>query len=83
MTLARMGIMENRLTTSAFESGIESMETPMQSAERVVSIMDFDSSGMITCVTTKPLAGGLGTVRDSMSMRSITMDGWRELNGKQ
>jgi hypothetical protein len=73
--------MENQLTTNAFESG-KSTGSSTQAAERVVSIMDFDSSGMITCLVTKPLAGGLGTVRDSMSTRSITMNEWREIDAQ-
>jgi hypothetical protein len=75
--------MENQLTTDGSEPGIESVGTSAQAAERVVSIMDFDSTGMITCLATKPLAGGLGTIRDSISTRSITMDEWRGVNGKQ
>jgi hypothetical protein len=83
MIVVRGALMEIQLTTDVSESGNRSMDASAQAAERVVSIMDFDSSGMITCLVTKPLVGGLGSVRDSMSTRSITMDEWREINGKQ
>jgi hypothetical protein len=72
--------MEDRNTATASQP---SARIATQGAERVESIMDFDSSGMITCLVTKPLAGNLGTIRDSKSMRSITLDEWREINGKQ
>jgi hypothetical protein len=71
--------MEHRYTT---ESGIAGTVIAMHGTERVVSIMDFDSTGMITCLVTKPLADGPGSVRDSRSARSITMGEWTEISGK-
>jgi hypothetical protein len=53
-----------------------------QATERVVSIMDFDASGMITCLIEKPVAGGPGFIRDSRSTRSISTTQWRDINGK-
>jgi hypothetical protein len=47
--------------------------------ERVVSILDFDESGMVTCQVTHPLANGFGSFRDSRSARSITTEEWREI----
>jgi hypothetical protein len=65
--------MEREHTAKAEEPGVESMGIAAPGSERVVSIMDFDSTGFITCLVTKPLVGGLGTVRDSRSMRLIGM----------
>jgi hypothetical protein len=73
--------MEHRY--AAVGSGIADMAIPMGGGtERVVSMMDFDSTGMVTCLMTKPLANGPCSVRDSRSARSITMDEWTEISGK-
>jgi hypothetical protein len=72
--------MEHRYT--ATEPSIAGTAIAMHATERVVSIMDFDSTGMITHLVTKPLADGPGSIRDSRSARSITMDEWTEISGK-
>jgi hypothetical protein len=60
--------------------GIEADATT-QGAERVASILDFDASGMVTCLVTRPVANGLVSIRDSRSTLLITMNEWNEING--
>jgi hypothetical protein len=71
-------IMEDRDAT-AREPGIEA-GTSTQGSERVVSILDFDASGMVTCLVTRPVVNGLVSVRDSRSTRLITMDEWNDIS---
>jgi hypothetical protein len=72
--------MEHRYTATG--SAIAGAPIAMHRTERVVSIMDFDSTGMINCLVTKPLANGPASIRDSRSARSLTTDEWTEISGK-
>jgi hypothetical protein len=71
-------IMEDR-NAIAREPGIGA-DTTTQGAERVLSILDFDASGMVTCLVTRPVTNGLVSIRDSRSTRLITMDEWSEIS---
>jgi hypothetical protein len=69
--------MEHTMEAGGLDIGCTGIAAP--GSERVVSIVDFDSTGFITCQVAKPIVGGLGTVRDTQSTRSIGMDEWTDI----
>jgi hypothetical protein len=72
--------MEDRSAATVHESSSEGESMSAQVAERVVSILDFDESGVITCLAKKPFSTGLARIRDSRSTRSISVDEWNVIS---